>query len=298
MRMALKHVLLEQRQLRREVAQLRAGDVTDADKVAEYRYGPRDVEPRVSVLITVYNYELAVGEALRSVAAGTYGAYEVVIVDDASHDGSVAAVQQALSELPWVPARHLVRSRNAGLAAARNLAAANARGEYLFVLDADNSIFPHALERLVAALDADPSAAVAYGILQQVSGDGTVKDLMSWLGWDPLRLRFGNYIDAMAMIRRSALASVGGYTSDFRLYGWEDFALWCAFADRGYRGVRVPEILGRYVSAAHSMISITNIDASEAYAALGRAYPFMAGAELSGPATATSPAAAVPSAAS
>jgi hypothetical protein len=91
---------------------------------------------------------------------------------------------------------------------------------------------------------------------------------MSYLGWDPDRLRYGNFVDAMAMMRRSALLEVGGYTTDPRLYGWEDFALWCTFADRGWSGVRVPEIVARYRLALHSMISVTNIDASAAWSLL------------------------------
>ena len=90
----------------------------------------------------------------------------------------------------------------------------------------------------------------------------------------------------MRAVRREVLLGVGGFTSDFRLHGWEDFALWCAFADAGLRGVRVPEIVARYVSAAHSMVSVTNIDVAEAYATLARAHPFIAGAPLRSPAAA------------
>ena len=279
MRMALKHLLIEQRQLRRQVAELT--EARAPATITEQLSGPyARARPRVSVLVTVYNYEHAVVEALRSVAASTYGSIELVVVDDASTDGSAATVRRVLDEeLDWLPAKQLVRSRNVGLAAARNLAARHARGEYVFILDADNAVYPHAIERLVDALDANSSAGFAYGILQQVTGDEIV-GLMSWLGWDPYRLRWGNYIDAMALIRRDALGAIGGYTGDGRLYGWEDFTLWCAFAEAGYNGVRVPEIIARYVAAAHSMISLTNIDASEAYAALGRAHPFMTGRDL------------------
>ena len=295
MRAGIKQLLLEQRQLRRELTRREP----DADEILVRPFGPYyERRPRVSVLVTVYNYEHAVGEALRSVAASTYTDFEVVVVDDGSHDGSVPAVAQTLAELHWVPALQLVRAENAGLAAARNLAAERARGELVFVLDADNAVYPHALERLVSALDGDGGADFAYGMLQKVGAATGAEDLMSWLAWDPLRLRYGNYIDAMAMIRRDALLAVGGYTSDFRLYGWEDFALWCAFAQTGRRGVRVPEIVARYVASVHSMISITNIDAAEAYSTLARAYPFMAGAPLTGVAEGPSRAAAATSASS
>jgi hypothetical protein len=95
---------------------------------------------------------------------------------------------------------------------------------------------------------------------------------MSWVGWDPDRLRYGNFIDAMAMVRRTALDDVGGFSTEPAIYGWEDFALWCALADRGHRGNLVPEIVARYRVGLHSMISMTNIDASGAWSALLRRY--------------------------
>ena len=100
---------------------------------------------------------------------------------------------------------------------------------------------------------------------------GGPRDLKSWLAWDPYRLRYGNYIDAMAMLRKSVVEEAGGYTSDRRLYGWEDFALWCALADRGLRGRAVPAIVARYRASLQSMISITNIDGGAAWTALTRA---------------------------
>jgi hypothetical protein len=142
-------------------------------------------------------------------------------------------------------------------------------------LDADNQIYPHAIGRLVAALDGAPKASFSYGIIEQFSPDGS-SDLMSWHGWDPMRLRYGNYIDAMAMIRRAALVDVGAYTRDPRLYGWEDFALWCTFADRGFHGIHVPEILTRYRTGLYSMISITDIDATAAWSALVEQSAFLA----------------------
>jgi len=94
-------------------------------------------------------------------------------------------------------------------------------------------------------MDDTPTAAFAYGIIEQFGTDGP-SGLMSYVGWDPGRLRYGNFVDAMAMVRRRSVLEVGGYVTDPRLYGWEDFALWCTFADRGWEGVRVPEIVARY----------------------------------------------------
>src|SRR5206468_3088645 len=121
--------------------------------------------------------------------------------DDASSDESRAVVERTLREVPWVPAKLIARRRNAGLPASRNRAVKEGRGKLIFVLDADNTLYPHALQRLVDALAEDPGAAFAYGIAEMFNAQGPV-DLMSWRAWSADRFRHGNYIDAMAMIRR------------------------------------------------------------------------------------------------
>ncbi|MBN1530842.1 MAG: glycosyltransferase family 2 protein [Thermoleophilaceae bacterium] len=262
--MALKQLYLGQRDLHRRIADLQDGQAEDrVERLGRHTGG----EPRVSVLLTSYNYKDVVAQAIRSVALSGFRDHELVVVDDASTDGSAAVIEAEVSRYPWLPVHLIARGRNRGLAAARNLAARQARGEYVFILDADNFIYPHALGRLVDALDRDPGAAFAYGILEVFTSQGA-SDLKSWLDWDPERLRYGNFVDAMSMIRRSALEEAGGYSSDPRLYGWEDFALWCALAERGQRGVLVPEILAAYRSSIGSMIALTDIDASAAWSAL------------------------------
>jgi hypothetical protein len=267
LRMAVKQLLLEQREMRKGVRDLQAaasGRPEEEDLLEQL--GPPRSDPRLSVVITVYNYSSLVGAAIDSVALSDFADYELVIVDDASTDGSGEAIRAALARAPWVSAKLITRARNGGLARARNLGAEYAAGELLFILDADNAVYPHGLGRLVQAMDDMPAASFAYGIIEQFGVERA--SLMSYLGWDPRMLRYGNFVDAMAMVRRSALLEVGGYVTDPRLYGWEDFALWCTFADRGWSGVRLPEIVARYRIALHSMISVTNIDASAAWSVL------------------------------
>jgi hypothetical protein len=276
LRMATKQLLLEQRETRRMLRDLQlavSGEDVREDVVEELGAQGGDA-PRVSVVVTVYNYAAVVANAIDSVAVSTFTDFELVIVDDASTDGSGDAIRDALARAPWVRAKLITRPYNQGLAGARNLGAETAEGDLLFVLDADNAIYPHALGRLVKALDENPSAAFAYGIIEQFGAKGA-NGLLSYLGWDARRLRYGNFIDAMAMVRRSALLEAGGYETDARLYGWEDFALWCMFAEMGWVGVRVPEIVARYRVALHSMISVTNIDASAAWSVLLDKFTFL-----------------------
>jgi hypothetical protein len=275
----VKGLVLGQLALTRRLARIESGSSGESRSDAVERRGPPSGEPRVSVLLTVYNYADVVADAVRSVAESNYEDRELIVVDDCSRDESGQAVRAELDRHASLPATIVTRAENLGLAAARNCAVEHARGEYVFILDADNVVYPHAFARLVEALDAAPETTFAYGILEQFGPDGPV-DLLSWHRWDADRLRYGNYIDAMAMIRRAAVLEVGGYTSDARLYGWEDFALWCAFADRGWNGVLVPEILARYRKGVGSMISTTDIDASAAWGALVETYPFLTASNL------------------
>jgi hypothetical protein len=272
MRAGIKDLLLGQLEVRRQLAALGAEQREPTDAVEHF--GPRDREIRVSVLLTVYNYEEVVRKAIASVAGSPFEGYELVAVDDGSSDNSLAAIREELECHPTMTATVVSRGRNQGLAAARNCAVEHARGDLVFILDADNQVYPHALGRLASTLDEAPSARFAYGIIEQFGARGSI-GLMSWQTWDPDRLRYGNYIDAMAMIRRSALLEVGGYTRDRRLHGWEDFDLWCAFAERGWHGVHVREILCRYRTETYSMISTTNIDGQAAWSALVQRHAFL-----------------------
>jgi hypothetical protein len=275
-RMRMKKLMFDQRETRRALHDLQVVvSGRDSEEDAVEWHGPRSVAPpRVSVVITVFNDASLVGAAIDSVAASEYVDYELIILDDASSDGSDDAIRTALAHAPWVTATVITRPHNKGLAQARNLGAETAAGELLLVLDADNAVYPHALGRLVQAMDDMPAAVFAYGIVEQFGIDGPTS-LTSYLGWDPGRLRYGSFIDAIAMVRRSALLEVGGYTVDPRLYGWEHFALWCTFAHRGWDGVRVPEIVARYRLALHSTISFTDIDASAVWSLLLDRFAFL-----------------------
>lgn len=280
-RMALKHLAMEVRSVKAELHALRSAAVPRPDVQTPNEAYAALPAPRVSVVLTVYNYADHVAEALESLARADHERFEVVIVEDCSTDDSLAVIRDAVERYPWMAALVVARGANGGLARARNLGFELARAPYVFVLDADNAIYPQALGRLEAALDGDADAAFAYGIIEAFD-EGGPGGLVSWPEWDPRRLRYGNFIDAMAMLRRDLVLDVGGYVRDAALYGWEDFAMWCALASRGMHGVRVPEIVARYRVAAHSMVSVTNIDDTSAWATLLRRYPVLTDPTISG----------------
>ena len=228
--------------------------------------------PRMSVLTTVYNYSEHVGRALDSIASSEFRDLEIIVVDDASTDDSLECVRGWMERNKRVPSMLVRHPTNRGLPTARNTALGFARGELVFILDADNAVYPHGLGRLVAALEDDPGAVFAYGLHQRFTHSGP-QGLMNIWPWEPERLRAGNYIDAMAVLRTDVLRGVGGYTLDKRLHGWEDYDLWCRLAEQGERGAFVPEVVGRYRSALHSMLSLTDLSSTVAFSVLAERYP-------------------------
>lgn len=215
------------------------------------------VSPRCSVVIPLHNYEREVIETLDSVAASTGIEFDVLIQDDCSTDGSLSAVRRYLETHPALPAKLRRAQVNQGLSATRNDLLAAARSNYVFTLDADNGVFPTGLARLADELDADPEATFAYSIIAGRRSGQYVR-LISERAWQPSLLRLGNYIDAMAMLRRDRILDLGGY--DTSMFGWEDFHLWARVAEHGGHGAFVPEILSWYRLSEHSMISETHID--------------------------------------
>lgn len=209
----------------------------------------------VTVAISLHNYADYIVEALESVRAQTMETVEVVVVDDASSDrgGERAARWMRRHGARFVRGAVLRQPSNRGLAAARNAAIAWSRAPLFFVLDADNAIYPRCLERLAAALAASRTSAFAYPVIETF---GDHSGLMGTPVWSRERLSGGNYIDAMTMLRTARLREVGGYAR-MSVPGWEDYDLWCRFAERGWSGVRVPEILARYRTHHASMLNTT-----------------------------------------
>lgn len=229
-------------------------------------------QARVTVAISLYNYRDYITECLQSVHDQTLEHVDLVVVDDSSRDEGPADAHR------WLSANHrrfgryaLLKHRtNRRLPATRNTAFAWAKTEYVFVLDADNLLYPRCLQELSAGLD-QSAASFAYCYLEKFDAESGLHNISPW---NPSNLKHGNTIDAMVMMRRRVWASVGGYSTDMPAMGWEDFDLWFKIARAGGWGMQVPEILGRYRVHYDSMIwTATNPKADELWRHLRSRYP-------------------------
>jgi glycosyltransferase involved in cell wall biosynthesis len=189
--------------------------------------------PRVSVVIPVYNGAGTIGRALQSVFEQTFTDYEVVVVDDGSTDRTHAVVKQYGDRV------RLVEQPNRGQSAARNNGVRHSSGEFLALLDADDEWLPRKLELTVAAMLADPDAALVYSDIIVVNEAGEEfrrshirPDTAHAPSMDEMLARIWPIMPSTVVMRRAAFDRTGGFCEQLR--GPEDIHFWPLMREQGH----------------------------------------------------------------
>ncbi len=221
-------------------------------------------EAEVTVVIASYNYADTIQEALESVRMQTLPTLDLVIVDDCSPDPDTLEQIMDWAHAHAAQFNRLVVLRhreNAGLGGTRNTGFSYAETPYVLPLDADNRLLPECAQRLLSAVQESGGAAFAYPFIVHFGAEHRVT---GGERYEPQRFAGGNYIDAMALVARWAWAAAGGYYVRRDAMGWEDFSLWCRFAELGFWGEAVTEVLAEYRVHPTSMVnSITETRANK-----------------------------------
>ncbi|WP_017297390.1 glycosyltransferase family 2 protein [Nodosilinea nodulosa] len=123
-------------------------------------------KPLVSIVVNNYNYERFLSEAIESALGQTYARVEVIVVDDCSTDGSRQMIAGYGDRI--IPVLHTTNGRQG---AAFNSGFAASSGDIVLFLDADDYLYPQAVERIVAAWQ--PGLAKVHYRLDVVDGEGT-----------------------------------------------------------------------------------------------------------------------------
>lgn len=113
-------------------------------------------QPLVSVLMTAYNREKYIGEAIESVLSSTFKDFELIIVDDCSRDGTVSIARTYEQADPRI--KVYVNEQNLGDYNNRNKAASYAMGTYIKYVDSDDIVYPHGIEVMVSSMEQFPEA--------------------------------------------------------------------------------------------------------------------------------------------
>ncbi len=132
--------------------------------------------PLISVVIPTYNRERFLVSAIDSILAQTLQDFELLIVDDASTDGTADLLAKLAVKDNRI--KILRTSVNSGCNVARNLGFLHVRGHYVALLDDDDVAMPRRLEKTVAKLDAEPNLGVACTQYRFIDGSGCLR---SWI---------------------------------------------------------------------------------------------------------------------
>jgi len=215
--------------------------------------------PLVSVVAVCFNHARFVRDCLDAIAAQDHPNTEVLIIDDASTDDSVATIRQWLRDTGFA-AELVVHERNQGICATRNDALRRVHGDYLAFVSTDDAWLPGKLSAQVALMEALPShVAVVYGDAVHMDETGRALD-GSWLRdarmrtppsgdvYEPLLRRV--FVPSLTtLVRREAIDAVGGYDEAL---SFEDWDMWLRLAAR-YHFAYAPGPWARYRIVAGSL---------------------------------------------
>lgn len=170
-------------------------------------------------------------------------AYEVVLVNDGSTDGTPAAIERAAGR-----ARcrfTVVDQRNSGLAKGRNAGIARATGEQIVFIDDDVLVLPNFVAEHLRSHQAHPSAIVRGGAIEVESFDDLPPPVWA------LRNYSGNYFwTTNVSVPLEAIRQAGGFDESFSEYGWEDIDVGLRLRARGVKAVFNPRALAYHFKPA------------------------------------------------
>lgn len=214
---------------------------------------------KMSVCIPSYNQKPYLEEAIRSVRKQTVPV-QLIVVDDGSIDGSYDIARNLA---------YTVRQVNKGLASARNTGIMHARGDYILFLDADDTLEPICVEKMLKKAEETNADIIApefntFGISESTFHYGEIPTIDMFPE--------GNRLPYFCAIKKSALLETGGY-SPRMIWGYEDYHEWFDLLSRGKSIAIIREPLVNYRTKEHSMIHDANAHREELMSQIRKDFP-------------------------
>ncbi|WP_443750138.1 glycosyltransferase family 2 protein [Asticcacaulis solisilvae] len=204
----------------------------------------------VTVVIPSYNAEATLDETLVSVRAQTWSNLEILVVDDGSRDATFAIAERHAAEDSRVRA---IRKENGGVAEARNLAIAQAKGDYIAPVDADDLWHPTKIEKQMAAMAAmGEKCGLVYTWFRAIDADSRIMSQRGQSSYEGDVLEpmcFGNLVGngSSPLMRKAVVLEAGGYDPSLRAnnaQGCEDLKIYFEIARHHHFAVVREELTG------------------------------------------------------
>jgi len=190
-------------------------------------------EPRISVIMSVYNGESYLREAMESILNQTFADFEFIIVNDASTDTSLKIIQSYDDERIKV----INNEKNIGLTKSLNIAIEQAQGEFIARQDADDISLPNRFEEQLRYFEQHPEVALLGTSIYIIDENGKILGKRA-LSVDPSKNFFQGswFAHGSAMFKNKVVHALGGYNELFRYC--QDYELWLRIAkDYQVRGL-------------------------------------------------------------
>jgi len=205
------------------------------------------MKPEISIIMCAYNAGRYIEEAIDSVQAQTFENWELIVVDDGSVDDTAQKVKTKMQDQRI----RYIFQENAKQGKARNNGIAQAKAEWVAILDADDRWIPEKLQ-LQIPLARETQADVLCGLANLMDAEGnnieqnhTEAQKTDWLKPQLSLLNGRNdIIFSTVLMKKAAINAVGGFNETPCMA--EDYHLFLSLTDRGYTFYRQPEILADY----------------------------------------------------
>lgn len=199
-------------------------------------------KPLISIVIPTYNSVQFIAKAIHSVQLQSYDNWEIIVVDDASTDGTVAEISKIMQADSRIQLQ--VLTTNSGTGVARNTALAKAKGKYIAFLDADDLWKPEKLERQITFMQTNnvPFTFSFYDLMDE-SGKLLHKKVKAPLNLSYGQLFFCNYVGNLTGIYE---VQYFGKISISSIRKRQDWMLWLTILKKLKSAKPVPESLAYY----------------------------------------------------
>jgi glycosyltransferase involved in cell wall biosynthesis len=196
--------------------------------------------PKISVIVTCYNYGEFIKDSVESVLKQTFRDFELIVVNDGSTDGQTLKILEDLKRdhkelIIW-------NQDNGGPANAKNSGIRISSGEYFLPLDADDKIHPEMLEKCLLQIENNGKTGFVYTYTKFFGNFDAVLVRQEYNFADLLRR---NYIVVSSLIRKKAWEDVGMYDENMK-NGYEDWEFFIRLGKNGWFGKLIKEPLFFY----------------------------------------------------
>lgn len=219
------------------------------------------MNPKVSVIMSVYNGEKFLRDSIESILNQTFNDFEFIIIDDCSTDKTADIIKTYSYRDPRI--RIITNEQNLGLTKSLNIGINESRGEFIARMDSDDVTLPERFEKQVRFLDENKDYGVVGAWAKVIDDLGVEVDEFDWETDDKTirknLIKWNSMIHPLAMIRKDILEKVGMYSENLRYA--QDYDLWFRVA-KVSKLANLPEFLLKYRISNKSITASKNKEQS------------------------------------